>query len=55
MSVLRRMVAMRDAHAGWPDEHLSIELITRQPFPAAFTEDSKYRLGVLHYAYLTVP
>ena len=36
-------------------EHLSIELITRQSFPAAFTEDRKHRPGILHYAYLTVP
>jgi hypothetical protein len=36
-------------------EHLSIELITRQSFPAALTEDIKYRFGALHYAYLMVP
>src|SRR5580700_554379 len=36
-------------------EHLSVELITRQALPAALAEDFKYRPGVLHYAYLTVP
>src|ERR1700722_12387499 len=36
-------------------EHLSVELITRQALPAAVAEDFKYRPGVLHYAYLTVP
>src|SRR3984957_20915985 len=36
-------------------EHLSVELVTRQALPAAVAEDFKYRPGVLHYAYLTVP
>src|SRR5258707_15677068 len=33
-------------------EHLPVELIARQSFPAALTEDAKYRFGVLHFAYL---
>ena len=33
-------------------EQLSIQLIARQATPAAFTEDTQYRFGVLHYAYL---
>jgi len=36
-------------------EQLPVHLVTWQAFPAALAEDSKYRFGVLHYAYLTVP
>ena len=35
-------------------EQLSIQLIARQAFPTAFTEDTQYRFGVLHFAYLLV-
>src|SRR5689334_16528756 len=35
-------------------EHLSVELIARQAFPAALAEDFKYHFGFLHYAYLAV-
>jgi hypothetical protein len=36
-------------------EQLPVQLVTWQALPAALAEDSKYRFGVLHYAYLTVP
>src|ERR1035438_7081703 len=35
-------------------EQLPIQLIQRQTLPAAFTEYTQYRFGVLHYAYLPV-
>lgn len=35
-------------------EQLSIQLGTRQTLPAAFAEDTKYRFGVLHFAYVPV-
>src|SRR3954462_10951334 len=35
-------------------EHLTVELGTRQTTPAPFTQDTQYRFGVLHYAYLPV-
>src|SRR5262249_1346515 len=35
-------------------EHLSVELIARQAFPAALAEDFKHHFGFLHYAYLAV-
>ena len=33
-------------------EQLSIQFVARQAFPAALTEDTQYRVGVLHFAYL---
>jgi hypothetical protein len=35
-------------------EQLSIQFIARQATPAAFTEDTQYRFGVLHFAYLSI-
>jgi hypothetical protein len=35
-------------------EHLSIQLTQRQAAPAALTQDTQHRFGVLHYAYLPV-
>jgi hypothetical protein len=35
-------------------EQLSIQLVARQSSPAAFTEDTQYRLGALHFACLPV-
>jgi hypothetical protein len=34
-------------------EHLPVQLIARQAAPAAITEDTKHRFGVLHFAYLS--
>jgi hypothetical protein len=34
-----------------PVEQLPVNLIARQPFPAALAEDFKYHFGSLHYAY----
>jgi hypothetical protein len=36
-------------------EQLPVQLVTWQALPASLAEDGKYRFGVLHYAYLTVP
>ena len=33
---------------------MSIQLVARQAFPTAFTEDTQHHLGVLHFAYLLV-
>ena len=35
-------------------EQLPVKLIQRQSLPAALTEDTQYRFGVLHFAYLSV-
>jgi len=35
-------------------EQLSIQFVTRQSSPAAFTEDTQYHLGALHFACLPV-
>jgi hypothetical protein len=35
-------------------EQLSIQLIQRQATPAAFTQDTQHRFGVLHFAYLPI-
>src|SRR5664279_817810 len=36
-------------------EQLSIQFLTRQATPAAFTQDTQHRFGALHFAYLLVP
>src|SRR5580704_1394348 len=33
-------------------EQLPVQLIARQPTPAAITQDTQHRFGVLHFAYL---
>ena len=35
-------------------EHLPVQFITWQAFPATVVEDIQHRCGVLHYAYLQV-
>ena len=46
--VFRRFLAMSAAHANRP------MCCARQALPTAFTEDTQYRFGALHFAYLLV-